>query len=94
MKLLVAPLNWGLGHASRGVPLIKNYLEEGHDVVLAGDGESLLLLRKSFPNLRVIDLPALSLRYDENPRQFFFYWRVIPSLLRSAIADFFCLRDI
>ena len=28
MKILVAPLNWGLGHASRCVPLVHRFLEE------------------------------------------------------------------
>ena len=44
MKILVAPLNWGLGHASRCVPLVRRFLAEGHEVILGGDGESLTLL--------------------------------------------------
>ena len=47
MKILVAPLNWGLGHASRCVPLVQRLLDEGNEVILGGDGESLTLLRYS-----------------------------------------------
>ena len=94
MKILIAPLNWGLGHASRCVPLVQDYLSKGNEVVLAGDGDSLLLLRQHFPTLRVIDLPALELRYDENPKQLLFYWRAIPALLRFTLADRYYLHQL
>ena len=59
MKILIAPLNWGLGHATRSIPIIRHYLAKGDEVVLGGDGESILLLKQTFPDLRVIDLPSL-----------------------------------
>ena len=40
MKILVAPLNWGLGHASRCVPLVQRMLDEGNEVILGGRRES------------------------------------------------------
>jgi UDP:flavonoid glycosyltransferase YjiC (YdhE family) len=94
MKILVAALNWGLGHATRCIPLIHKYMAEGNEVVLGGDGDSLLLLRRHFPALRVLELPSLELRYDEDSAQRRFYWRAIPVLLRFALADYYCLRQI
>lgn len=94
MKILIAALNWGLGHATRCIPLVRKYLSQGDEVVLGGDGESLLLLRRYFSSLRVIDLPSLELRYDENPQQPLFYWRAIPALIRFTIADHYYLRQI
>ena len=93
MKILIAPLNWGLGHATRCVPLIRHYLTLGDEVVLAGDGESILLLRQRFPQLRVIDLPSLELRYTSNSQQRGFYLRALPALLRFTIADHYYLRQ-
>ncbi len=93
MKVLLAPLNWGLGHATRCIPLIRQYMAQGHKVVLGGDGESLLLLRKTFPQLRVIDLPSLELRYTDNAKQRGFYLRAIPALIRFTIADYYYLRQ-
>ena len=93
MKILIAPLNWGLGHATRCVPLIRQYLERGDEVVLGGDGESLLLLQRHFPQLRVIQLPSLELRYAANDQQRGFYLRAIPALLRFTIADHYYLRQ-
>jgi UDP:flavonoid glycosyltransferase YjiC (YdhE family) len=92
MKILIAPLNWGLGHATRCIPLIRKYLDNGDEVVLGGDGNSLLLLRRTFPELRVVDLPPLKLRYSENPSQRGFYLRAIPTLIRLTIADHYYLR--
>ena len=77
MKILIAPLNWGLGHATRCIPLVRHYLAQGNEIVLAGDGDSLLLLRKTFPQLRVIDLPPLDMRYTTNEEQRGFYIRAI-----------------
>ena len=93
MKIFIAPLNWGLGHATRCIPLVRQYLEQGDEVVLGGDGESLLLLQRHFPQLRVIQLPSLELRYAANDQQRGFYLRAIPALLRFTIADHYYLRQ-
>jgi hypothetical protein len=61
--------------------------------VLAGDGDSLLLLQRHFPQLRVIHLPSLELRYTANDQQRGFYLRAIPALLRFTIADHYYLRQ-
>ncbi len=62
-KVLVAPLNWGLGHASRCIPLIHDLIEREHEVVLASDGVPLDLLTKEFPNLSSIELPSYNIDY-------------------------------
>ena len=94
MKILVAPLNWGLGHATRCIPIVRHYLAQGDEVVLAGDGESLLLLRKRFPELRAIDLPSLELHYTSNSKQCGFYIHAICKLIRFTIADHYYLSKI
>ena len=93
MKILIAPLNWGLGHATRCIPLIRHYLATGNEVVLGGDGESIALLRQTFPALRVIDLPSLELRYTDNAQQRGFYLRALPALIRFTLADYYYLRQ-
>ncbi len=87
MKILVAPLNWGLGHASRCVPLIQRWLDEGHEVVLAGDGDSLTLLRKHFPKLRYACLAPLNLRYSKGKSQVWAIVRSLPQLVRWSMQD-------
>lgn len=94
MKILIAPLNWGLGHASRCIPLIIRFLKEGHEVVLAGDGDSLRLLRKRFPALSTYPAASLRLHYSRSNRQTGAILRALPRLIRFAIADHRALRAI
>ena len=94
MKVLVAPMNWGLGHASRCVPLVIRYLRNGDEVVLAGDGDSLLLLRKHFPNLRYYHLASLELRYSAGQRQVGAMLKALPGLIRWARKDHRLLEEI
>lgn len=91
MKILIAPLNWGLGHATRCIPIIQYYLAQGDEVILGGDGDSLLLLKRTFPSLRCIDLPSLELRYATNTQQRGFYLRALWALTRFTIADHYYL---
>lgn len=94
MKILVSPLNWGLGHASRCIPLINRFLKEGNDVTIAGDGDSLVLLRQHFPRLRYIGLPELHLHYAKGQSQMFVLLRQLPHLLHWACCDQMALRRL
>ena len=47
--VLVSPLNWGLGHATRDIPIIRELLSHGHEVTIATSGNALALLKKEFP---------------------------------------------
>ena len=62
-KILVAPLNWGLGHAARCIPIIDALQKNGFQPVLAGDGMSLHLLRQEYPSLASYELPSTSVEY-------------------------------
>lgn len=94
MKVLIAPLNWGLGHAARCIPLVAHYCEAGDEVVLAGDGESLVLLKQHFPHLRAIQLPPLQLHYSTTKSQVGALLRQLPKLLNSAFQDHFALQHL
>lgn len=92
MKVLIAPLNWGLGHASRCIPLVRRHIEAGDEVVLGGDGDSLLLLRKHFPRLRYLPLAELHLRYSAGTSQVLAMLRALPKLLLFSLQDYLLLR--
>lgn len=87
MKILIAPLNWGLGHASRCIPLIRQHVAAGDEVVIGGDGESLMLLQKHFPELHYIALAPLRLRYSRGTSQVGAMLRALPMLLRNYRED-------
>lgn len=66
-KFLVAPLNWGLGHATRCIPIIQELLNQNQHVFIASDGRALELLKKEFPGLTFFNLPSYPHIYpDEN----------------------------
>ncbi|TAD90367.1 MAG: glycosyl transferase family 28 [Bacteroidetes bacterium] len=64
LRLLVAPLDWGLGHATRCIPLIHSLLQAQHTVVLAASGPQKLLLQQAFPQLTCLALPGYGIRYS------------------------------
>ena len=66
-RILVAPLYWGLGHATRCIPIISQLLENGYEPVIASDGMALALLRKQFPQLKHYELPDYDISYAKNP---------------------------
>ena len=65
-KVIVAPLNWGLGHASRCGPIIKHLIENNFIPILASDGKALKFLSKEFPDLETISLPSYHISYGRN----------------------------
>lgn len=65
-RILVAPLNWGLGHAARCIPIIEALENHGYEPVLASDGIALALLKKEFPDSTAIELPGYPSRYPDS----------------------------
>lgn len=62
--ILVSPLDWGLGHATRVTPVINHLLGKGFRVILAADGRSYHYFRKEFPSLELYRLPGIRVNYS------------------------------
>ena len=71
-KVLVGVLNWGLGHAARSVPIIRDFVARGYEPIIASDGLALRFLREHFPNAVFETLPELRIQYPANSRFFMF----------------------
>lgn len=69
-KILYAVLNWGLGHASRSIPIIQSLLNKDIEIVIASDGEALLLLKKEFPSLVFESLSSYNVQYADKAKNF------------------------
>ena len=65
-KILVAPLDWGLGHATRCIPIIRNLKSLGYEVIIAGEGAQRRLLEQEFPLDRFVELRGYRVRYGKN----------------------------
>ncbi len=74
-RVLVSPLNWGLGHASRCVPIIRALQKHGAEVLIGADGEALELLKKEFPQLTSITIPDYKITYPRQGSMAFYFFR-------------------
>ncbi len=63
--ILVAPLDWGIGHATRCVPLIKQLLQDNNRVILGVTPLTLKILSAEFPHLERVELPSYQIRYSK-----------------------------
>jgi Glycosyltransferase family 28 C-terminal domain len=81
-RVLVAPLDWGLGHATRCIPIIKELLNQKCQVFVASSGAQRTLLQEEFPALTFLELPGYSIKYDKNRALTIFrLLRSIPKIL-------------
>lgn len=66
LKVLVAPLDWGLGHATRCVPIIKELITQGCTVIIAAAGAQKTILQEEFPKLSFVEVPGFRVKYGKN----------------------------
>lgn len=69
-RILVAPLNWGLGHATRCIPIVNALLDNDFEPIIASDGQALELLKKEFPKLQSFELPSYNITYAKKANSF------------------------
>ena len=66
VKILVAPLDWGLGHATRCVPVIREFLAHGAEVEIAVVKANASFFRETFPKLRQRIAPGYNVEYPDH----------------------------
>jgi len=93
-KVLVCPLDWGIGHATRCVPLIGILREMGWEVWLATDGRPYEFLRKEIPGLNLIRFPGTKIRYPKNIPVAMSMFMLTPRLLWGIYQEHRQLKQI
>ncbi len=86
--VLVAPLNWGLGHATRSIPVIRELIANGYNPIIASDGGALALLKKEFPDLQHLELPPYDISYPAEEKNF--KWKMLrnaPRMIEAMIQE-------
>lgn len=84
LRILVAPLDWGLGHATRCIPVIRELLAQGCEVLLAAEGGQQALLQQEFPGLPILTFEGYRINYAKSRTGLL--WSVlsqVPKILRS-----------
>jgi uncharacterized protein (TIGR00661 family) len=76
-RILIAPLDWGLGHATRCIPIISALIQQGCTVIVASEGRVRTLLQKEFPDLQFIELKGYRIQYSR-----YRFWMPVKLLLQ------------
>lgn len=79
-RILIAPLNWGLGHATRCIPIIRHLIYIGCEVFIAGNGISGQVLKVEFPDLKYVELPDFSMKYSRSKG--LVKWKILVQLVK------------
>ena len=90
MKIIYAVCSWGLGHATRSLPVIRKLIKEGNEVTIISNGRSLELLKKEVgENIEYFDIPDYPMLISENSRQFMaksiIYWPTFIARMESGL---------
>lgn len=93
-RILIAPLDWGLGHATRCVPIIHELIAKNATVIIAADNRPAELLKKEFPDLEHIRYPGYTLDYPVNENMAWTMFRQLPKLFRGIHAEHKFLANI
>jgi UDP-N-acetylglucosamine transferase subunit ALG13 len=77
-RILLAPLDWGLGHTTRCIPLVREFLLNNCDLWLAVDETQQLILKAEFPTLNYLFLPGYHIQYAKTGRNL--GWKILVQL--------------
>ena len=81
--ILVTVLDWGLGHATRSIVVINALLEKGCRVSIAGNGQSLELLKQEYPQLNFYELAPYNVKYSRQRHFMLNIFLQLPKFLRA-----------
>lgn len=94
-RILIAPLDWGLGHATRCIPVIRYFIEKGHEVTIAASGATAVLLKQNFPGVLQLPLPGYDITYSRSGGTFVVkLLSQIPKILRAIRRERQWLREM
>ncbi len=94
MRILIAPLDWGLGHATRCIPIIRYLLEKKCEVIIGADGRPFDLLKKEFPSCELVQISGYNISYPKNGSMVLKMASQIPKILSGIKREHELLKKI
>jgi UDP:flavonoid glycosyltransferase YjiC (YdhE family) len=85
--ILVSPLSWGLGHATRDLPIIRHFLARGHHVTVAAEGRALALLAQEAPQCDFVELKDYPQPYSASRYFVPKFLAMAPTMLRGIARE-------
>jgi hypothetical protein len=93
-NILICPLEWGLGHAGRMIPLAKRLQELNHNIFFGSGEEHLSFLRNEVPGATFINFPGFRINYSRYVPQYIIILLKSPFLLYHIILEHKTLKRI
>lgn len=93
-RVLIAPLHWGLGHATRCIPVIEKEIEWGNTVFISANGAQKALLQRRFPSTTFIDIPFIEITYPADGNMVRHFLKKGLPLILAVIKEHFVLRKV
>jgi uncharacterized protein (TIGR00661 family) len=93
-RILICPLDWGLGHATRCIPIIRLLLKKKAEVIIAADCRPLELLKKEFPELTFIKLTGYSINYPNSGSMILKMLFLLPKIFKGIYTEHKELKKI
>ncbi len=92
-KVLVCPLHWGLGHASRCIPIIEELIKEDFEVIIGASGKVYEYLKTFFPRVTYIKVPYFLIKYWKK-NVFLGLLFQVPKIILLTLFEHFALKNI
>jgi uncharacterized protein (TIGR00661 family) len=93
-NILICPLEWGLGHAARMIPVANRLKQRGHNIFIGAGGEHLALLKAELPDAHFISFPGFSPGYSRYLPSYLVMLFKIPVLAWHIVSEHRKLKDI
>jgi len=92
MNIIYGICSWGLGHATRSLPVIRKLIDENNDLTIISNGRSLDLLKGELgENIEYVDIPDYPMLLSENSRQLMaksvIYWPLFIKKMQSGLSQ-------
>ena len=92
-KILFCVLNWGIGHATRSIPIIRR-LALSNEIIIASDGEALKILSVVFSNMKMIELQSYNVIYSKKNNFISHLFRQVPKIVTAVYGEQIQTRKI
>lgn len=93
-NILICPLEWGLGHAARMIPMAMKLRDMNNNIIIGSGEEHLALFRNELPGLSYIKFTGFSPGYSRFLPQYLVLLLKIPQLLYHIIREHILLKRI
>jgi len=82
LKILVSPLDWGLGHATRMIPLLRYLSELNHQLFIGVNESTIDFLQEQFPEAIFLHIPSYHIKFSESESSFSLL-KLIPKIMKA-----------